>query len=63
MQDREQAMMDHLRGEVTRYREAALLAYGALAARSAEYPSDDIISTLNKYLFPTLSAPDAPNSK
>jgi hypothetical protein len=53
------AEAEHLRSEVARYREAALIAYGALAALNKEYPNLELFSTLNDYLFPTLSKPDS----
>lgn len=40
----------HLRQQVERYRQAALIAYGALMARPDG--SREVITVLNKYLFP-----------
>jgi predicted ABC-class ATPase len=40
----------HLRQQVEKYRQAALIAYGALMARPDG--SREVIAVLNKYLFP-----------
>jgi hypothetical protein len=41
---------DHLRQQVEKYRQAALIAYGALMAKPDG--SREVIAVLNKYLFP-----------
>lgn len=41
---------EHLRQQVEKYRQAAMIAYGALMARPDG--SREVIAVLNKYLFP-----------
>lgn len=55
--------IERLRHEVSRYREAALLAHGGLSAINGDGRANELISILNKYLFPTLSAGADENSK
>lgn len=45
---------EHLRSELSRYREAALIGYGALLARPDGNRS--VIALLSKYLAPDLGA-------
>lgn len=55
--DADAAAIAWAQDEIERYREAALVAFGALAVRNESGKADDVLATLSKYLFPTLSQP------